>query len=1002
SINGLPLADAPSCEVGATYTDQSINYCPPAGYTVIRTWLLIDFCSNQTAQRIQIIKVEDKKPPVLSTPPPLTVSTLPFQCVATVTLPQASASDSCSAVSVSVSWDYGNGYGPYPDIPVGEHTVTYVATDACGNSATRTLRLTVADQVPPQAVCKGALQLSLGVDGSAQLPASLLDGGSTDNCGSLLRSVSRDGADFFPALTFGCADRDSTYTLTLRVQDENGLENDCQTQVTLRDFLKPLLQCPPAITLNCLQDPADLTLSGSASATDNCGVKTLDYADNANLNGCHVGSVVRTWKAVDEAGNTRTCQQGISLKVLSAVQVAFPPDRTLSACPAPEALAPASTGKPAITGNSCFPPSVTYTDQVFQPAAPACFRILRKWKVIDFCVYDPNLGSAGIWEHTQQIEVYDSQPPLLLLPDDLSISPNLPDCSADISLPDATATDCSGQISLSHDSPYAAQPNGPNASGKYPAGIHMVTFTATDGCGNTAQKTLRIVVQDLTPPQAQCIPSLTINLQPNASANLSPAQVDAGSSDFCTPAADLAKSLSASHFDCQTLGDHVVHLQVNDAAGNTATCSTVVTVTDAQRVCQGDVYDLGGSLHTYDGRAVAHMPVRLNGSTLREVADCDSTGRFAFAEVAGQANYTVRPYANFKWLNGVSTYDLVLISKHILGLQPLGNPYLMIAADVNRSGSITTFDIVMLRRLILGIDDTLGNNGSWRFVPRHFAFPNPDNPFANGGFPEEISLPALAAPLDTLDFVAIKVGDLNKSADATQARTATQTVWLSAPDVALQPGLPASVPLALHTEQGLDGFQFDLWVDSAMASIQKVEFLDGALLQAPHCWLREGGGSAGFSWQRGEGVFPAGEEQALVVLHLLPRRSCSLAEALSLSASRMAPEAYCADNQELADIELRIGKAADALRQGFEVRAPLPNPLSDRTVVGYTAPAATVLTLTLSDAQGRLVQMMQREVGAGSGVWVLERDEFPQSGVFFLRLTTREGAMWSGKVVVAP
>ncbi|HMX41338.1 MAG TPA: HYR domain-containing protein, partial [Saprospiraceae bacterium] len=226
SINGLPLADAPSCEVGATYTDQSINYCPPAGYTVIRTWLLIDFCSNQTAQRIQIIKVEDKKPPVLSTPPPLTVSTLPFQCVATVTLPQASASDSCSAVSVSVSWDYGNGYGPYPDIPVGEHTVTYVATDACGNSATRTLRLTVADQVPPQAVCKGALQLSLGVDGSAQLPASLLDNGSTDNCGSLLRSVSRDGADFFPALTFGCADRDSTYTLTLRVQDENGLEND--------------------------------------------------------------------------------------------------------------------------------------------------------------------------------------------------------------------------------------------------------------------------------------------------------------------------------------------------------------------------------------------------------------------------------------------------------------------------------------------------------------------------------------------------------------------------------------------------------------------------------------------------------------------------------------------------------------------------------------------------------------------------------------------------------
>lgn len=45
--------------------------------------------------------------------------------------------------------------------------------------------------------------------------------------------------------------------------------------------------------------------------------------------------------------------------------------------------------------------------------------------------------------------------------------------------------------------------------------------------------------------------------------------------------------------------------------------------------------------------------------------------------------YTVAPERDDNHLNGVTTYDLVLISRHILGLEPLNTPYKMIAADVN-------------------------------------------------------------------------------------------------------------------------------------------------------------------------------------------------------------------------------------------------------------------------------------------------------------------------------
>lgn len=71
-----------------------------------------------------------------------------------------------------------------------------------------------------------------------------------------------------------------------------------------------------------------------------------------------------------------------------------------------------------------------------------------------------------------------------------------------------------------------------------------------------------------------------------------------------------------------------------------------------------------------------------------------------------------------EWLRGLKTYDLVLITKHILGIEPFSTGYQKIAADASKSNSITTFDVVELRKLILGIYDKLPNfDQPWRYVP---------------------------------------------------------------------------------------------------------------------------------------------------------------------------------------------------------------------------------------------------------------------------------------------
>jgi len=121
------------------------------------------------------------------------------------------------------------------------------------------------------------------------------------------------------------------------------------------------------------------------------------------------------------------------------------------------------------------------------------------------------------------------------------------------------------------------------------------------------------------------------------------------------------------------------------------------------------------------------------------------------------------------FLNGVSTFDVVLINKHILDIEPFNSPYEIIAADANGSKSVTTFDITELRKLILGIYQELPNNNSWNFIPTTYDFPNPDNPF-------------LPIPPDTIlvtsttnyDFYAIKIGDVNGSADSSALRYGKQ------------------------------------------------------------------------------------------------------------------------------------------------------------------------------------------------------------------------------------
>lgn len=234
---------------------------------------------------------------------------------------------------------------------------------------------------------------------------------------------------------------------------------------------------------------------------------------------------------------------------------------------------------------------------------------------------------------------------------------------------------------------------------------------------------------------------------------------------------------------------------------------------------------LGGAIRTEADSAVALVQVA--GDTT------DAGGLFDTGSLPGCQSYVLKPYRNDDPLNGVSTLDLALISKHILGIAPLPSPYKIIAADANASNSVTTFDIVALRRLLLGIDTAFASNTSWRFLPSDFSFPNPLNPFTAAPFPDSILVWVQAAPVGGLNFVGFKTGDVNGSASSSLGSendaAARGEVWpLAVREQNFKAGERVAADFFAETGATL-GAQFTVYFDPSVLVFEKIEPLSAGL-----------------------------------------------------------------------------------------------------------------------------------------------------------------------------
>ena len=1065
--NGYPdpeetgAPDAQICDnLLTTSKDHVIEVCEGT-FKILRNWTFIDWCTSETVEFQQLIKVEDVEGPEVTCPPTATISTGANSCIATYSVPDITGNifDECSPSDVS--WtvessageviDFGNQVFQVINLPIGTHTLTYTAFDGCGNEGSCEQTIIVRDEIPPIAVCDQNTKVALGVDGTARVFWPTFEDGSYDNCGIDRIEVRRMDREsdcepntffFKEFVEFCCADLDRNPVQVLfRVTDESGNQNTCMINVTVEDKLPPAIVAPRDLTLSCTYpfdlwnleefgEVANLTAGEvrqtrqifdeeyernclnnnqydpqvptyeflDGFAQDNCSLEiSSDYNDQRD--DCGTGSLIRTFRAVDADGNANVAFQTIEFERCTPFtenSITWPRDRELECDENGDySTDPEATGEPEFD-DVCSQIAVRFDDEVFEVTPDACFKILRHWTVLDWCQFDEETG-AGKFTYTQVIKVNDSQAPELLACDDVTFC-------------DSSAVGCTGFANLVQEvedcTPdsflnvtYRVKPfnagNNPNddivgsgfdASGFYPFGTHRITWIVEDMCGNVGTCQYLFTVEDCKLPTPVVINGLATVVMPSSGCiDVNVDLFDAGSFDNCGPvqfsySADVDDKITT--FCCEDgVGTKEVEFWATDAVGNQDFVITSIRIQDPNGVCGNNSQPtisgtVESSAHPDKGVERAEMKLENMSAPTPIFRKTSADGEYAFYATEGES-YSLNASKNDDVLNGVSTFDILMIQKHILGLEILSDPYQLIAANVNDDDRVSGADIIDLRKAILGIETSFPNNQSWRFVDAAETLEEGQLPRQ---YKESIAIYDLNEDLTDQDFVGVKIGDINGDAkpnnftsDDAEGRNGA-LVW-EAEDAILEPGQTHELMITSAMFDNVSGYQMT-WNTNGL---EIVDVISGSVRV-------ESSNYAVFdeymtmSWHTADGL-STDENEVLFTVRIQATENVRLSDALNISSDVTPVEAYV--GEEIQKVDLRFNSAEP---REFALYQNVPNPFESKTIIRFDLPEEGDATLTVFDGAGKVITEINGDYKAGSNQLELLRSDLPGHGLLYYRL----------------
>lgn len=363
------------------------------------------------------------------------------------------------------------------------------------------------------------------------------------------------------------------------------------------------------------------------------------------------------------------------------------------------------------------------------------------------------------------------------------------------------------------------------------------------------------------------------------------------------------------------------------------------------------------------GEGIDAVNVTIDNETSLEYPKEMNTVLGAYSFGVENGDYNLTPTKRDDYSNGVTTLDLVLIQKHLLGLVPLTGDDL-IAADANASSSVSAADLFELRELILGVKDELANNDSWVFVPGS----------------QDVTVNEDVA----VNFGGIKVGDVNGSAAANMNSVSIETrsanaINLVVDEAAVEAGM-IEVPVTAENFANVYGGQLTLNVNGlAYAGVEA-----GALNVNNNNFGLVRDGIITMSWNNAEGTTVA-DGTVLFTLKFEAAKKGSLSSMISSSSDVTVAEAYT-EGLEINGLNVTF-RGAETV--AFELFQNEPNPFVEETVIGFNLAEAGNYTLTVFDVTGKVVKVITGEGQKGYNSEELNRSDI-SSGVMYYQLESGE------------
>ncbi|MCB9081466.1 MAG: hypothetical protein H6555_07130 [Lewinellaceae bacterium] len=979
TIYGQPIGMNGLCGLSVSMRDARISGCGNT-YSIIRTWSLVEACGSTIRRFDQVIQIKDKIGPVLVCPDTIrAVTTDLVGCKANVTIPAISITETCSTpVEVMVMSDFGviraNG-GMLTGVPLGDHQIMYIVTDACGNTSRCTATIKVIDKTPPNLLCDSKVQVALTTGGIGVADIDAFDVVAEDNCCPVtldVRRMEETDLAYGPQVQFTCADINKDVRAIVRATDCFGNSNFCMVQVQVVDKQPVTITCPPNTNAQCTQDLTNPDITGKPVADGMCDIYTLKFTDQDFPQECGRGYRIRNWLIEYGGASEFTCTQRIDYVDTTTLRAIFPPDYTITNCTSLDDLLapnlPAQYTNVQLINTACRKVGISFSDAAPTFGGPGnCIEVRRTWVVTDSCAFDPaNPGAGGRITHVQRLRVQDNTPPVFTCPTQGSVVFLDPDaCSTDLTFPvpddiqECIPTGVTVRIDGDLGTDFQA-----NA---VPAGNYIITYYVTDICGNTATCDVEYAIIENTPPDVECIGTITVPIGNNGTVTVQATAFENGSTDNCTAPGNLQFRLgprptpgnasppntTSLTFTCDNLGANLRTFWVIDEAGNFSACNVVINVTDAANNC-GFGVQLAGNIRMETGQGIPGVGVALSDPGIDPVVT-NAGGNYNFATIPVGGNVDVIPVRNDNYALGTSTMDLILLNMHILGTRLLDSPYKIIAADVDGNGRVSIRDLAQLQRLVLGQISVLPENASWRFIPADYVFPNPLDPFTPP-FPESSTVSLLMNNLN-VDFIGVKVGDLNNSAisgTGTTLRSNPEARGLRLPDLQVAPGDVIRLPLTALGNKPWLGMQASIQVEEGAIQVRQIE-----PVLATGQWAQSARTDGGWdlSWFTAEPVWLT-EETPFAVIELEVLRYGNLSDFLRFDRAPLRAESYIPGSQgEPQPANLHLSWLAPAPAKPLVSGGVLahPNPFRDEITFQVPRVADEQLLLQVWDTQGRLV-----------------------------------------------